>query len=1177
MPCTEKNILQREGTSNLNRVLQALSASYAQPDERDTADLLLFAQRYAAYLNYYKPDNTPDGNWEALMKMDISVTLAVLIKTDIRAIADYKKLLYKKISLAETEADVKKDFRFLFDCIFTLVKIIDDQYKLIPGNLDFSTTFKNVITLKMQSAFLNLFKLFNDFKSNGWIDNSSPALDSDAPFVVFNANDFDITALSADWGTPSVDPIITLPSFPIVKDNIVHIINHNIFNAQIDILWKGISEIITAAAQLFEQTLNSFPAHTPHYALFISFIKLFRHAQDQLNIYTKRHLDFYYKDTLLLANKPAVPDAAHIVFGLQKNIVKHLVQKDTLFKGGKDSTGKEITYALTDDIVVNTATVNSIQSQQIHPVSGNFIASPVAASEDGQGSDIKAVDKSWFTFGDINKSKVAQPGFAIASNLLFLKEGARTIIIAVRFSEKLEGLTPNLKTPFHWFKGRLTAEKGWHEIPGIDLFLAGTSGSVNTFLFRLRLSPDDPPVIPYAESVHKENFAAGLPVVQCILQQDADNNLPYQFIAGKKIQSVTLSVTVNGVKDLALSNDTGTLDAAKPFKPFGDFPDNAASFYIGSKEIFQKELNWIDFNTEWEIKNGPGETQPSLSNARYLRQSNWNTAYPVSTLNRLSFAVPGSFIKAKPDFTANEILNANTKEGFLRLQLQSSAYSLFSHMTKIQNQLNSITLTENDNKVTFSTGEQPPVPAEIFLNNFSIDYAATATISFTDSDSVNNHLFYHITPFGFAEVHPRLISTDNNTEPGEKITLLKNTVHSGELFIGLDNAAPNLVINILFQVADGSSNPLKNPEQLKWFYLSGQNNWKSFDKKFIIDYTKNFTQSGIVIITLPDDINADITLFKNGLFYIKTAADANCDAVCKMIMIQAQAARVTLLQDETKQIEFRETRPASSIAKLVNSDAAIKTINQPFDSFDGRIKETDDHFYTRVSERLRHKQRAITIWDYEHIILEAFPQIFKTRCLNHSGFYFKGAAEVFCENYPGHVTIITIPDQKNKTNINPLRPYTPIGLLQNINDYLITIISPFVKLHVKNPAFEEIQVDFKVKFYDNLDESFYIQLLNDEIEKFLCPWAYDSQAEISFGGKIRKSAILNFIEERSYVDYVTCFKMNQVISRNGSVHTEEKKDIEVAEGTTSRSLLVSYYDEQTGIKHIIQSPATCDC
>jgi hypothetical protein len=296
-----------------------------------------------------------------------------------------------------------------------------------------------------------------------------------------------------------------------------------------------------------------------------------------------------------------------------------------------------------------------------------------------------------------------------------------------------------------------------------------------------------------------------------------------------------------------------------------------------------------------------------------------------------------------------------------------------------------------------------------------------------------------------------------------------------------------------------------------------------------------------------------------------------------MISIQAQAAQVKLLQDETKEIEFREARPASSISKLVVAEAAIKKITQPFDSFNGRTRETDDHFYLRVSERLRHKQRAITIWDYEHIILEQFPEIFKVRCINHSGFYFKGDEEVFCENYTGHVTIITIPVQLNKTNINPLRPYTPIGLLQNINDHLVTIVSPFVKLHVKNPAFEEIQLDFEVKFYDNLDEAFYLQLLNNEIERFLCPWAYDMQAELSFGGKIRKSAILNFIEERHYVDYVTCFKMNQVIRRKGSVHTEEKQDIEVAEGTTSRSLLVSYYNEQTGVKHHIQSPATCNC
>ncbi|HKZ64953.1 MAG TPA: hypothetical protein VJ111_01290, partial [Chitinophagaceae bacterium] len=920
-------------------------------------------------------------------------------------------------------------------------------------------------------------------------------------------------------------------------------------------------------------------SHTPHYALFLSFIKLFRHAQDHLNDYTQRHLDFYYKDVLQLINKAPEPDTAHIIFELQKPVTKHLLKKDVLFKGGKDSAGKEITYALTDDIVINKAAVTAIRSHQIAPDSGSLIASPIAASEDGQGAEIKSTDKSWFTFGNINKAMYAKTGFAIASNLLFLKEGTRTIFITVRFQHKIPKLVADAKTSLKCFSARLTGEKAWHEIAQADLYmLASDRKTVDTFVFQLRLSPDDPAIIPYTEKIHRENFREGLPVVQFFLQQDTTGAIPYTLLCDKKIKSVSVSVTVNGVKDLVLSNDMGAIDAAKPFKPFGDFPANEASFYIGSKEIFQKNLDWIAINPDWEIRNGAGETSPPLLNAKYLYQSNWVTSFPINN-NRISFAVPGSFIKTAIDFAENDTLRSNTLEGFLRIQLNSEAYSLKTHMSKINTQLNSITLTEStDGKtLSFNATVAPPVPADIVINEFSVDYSATSSILFNTNDEPNNNLFYHVTPFGYSQVHSRLVDKDNNAEPVEKIALLEHIIHEGELFIGFEQAAPALVLNVLFQVADGSSNPLKNMEPVSWFYLSRNNNWKTFEKQFVIDRTKNFTQSGIVTLTLPGDIDSNITALQKGLHWIKAAVKHNCDAVCKMISIQAQAAQVKLVQDQSKQIEFRETRPASSISKLVAGDAAIKTITQPFDSFNGRTKETDDHFYLRVSERLRHKQRAITIWDYEHIILEKFPEVFKVRCINHSGFYFRGSEEVFCENYPGHVTIIPIPVQKNKTNINPLRPYTPIGLLQNINDYLVTIISPFVKLHVKNPAFEEIQLDFEVKFHNNLDESFYLQLLNDEIERFLCPWAYDTQAEISFGGKIRKSAILNFVEERPYVDYVSCFKMNQVISRIGPAHTEEKRDIEIAEGTTSRSLLVSYYNEKTGVKHLIQSPATCDC
>ena len=38
----------------------------------------------------------------------------------------------------------------------------------------------------------------------------------------------------------------------------------------------------------------------------------------------------------------------------------------------------------------------------------------------------------------------------------------------------------------------------------------------------------------------------------------------------------------------------------------------------------------------------------------------------------------------------------------------------------------------------------------------------------------------------------------------------------------------------------------------------------------------------------------------------------------------------------------------------------------------------------RISERLRHKGRAITRFDYERITLEQFPEIWKVKCINHT-------------------------------------------------------------------------------------------------------------------------------------------------------------------------------------------------
>jgi hypothetical protein len=286
-----------------------------------------------------------------------------------------------------------------------------------------------------------------------------------------------------------------------------------------------------------------------------------------------------------------------------------------------------------------------------------------------------------------------------------------------------------------------------------------------------------------------------------------------------------------------------------------------------------------------------------------------------------------------------------------------------------------------------------------------------------------------------------------------------------------------------------------------------------------------------------------------------------------------------LVQSESAGIEFRNTLPAGTVSKLKLSDSAVKSITQPADSTGGRVRESDPDYYQRVSERLRHKQRAVSIWDYEHLILQEFPSLYQVKCLNHTGFYEKNGENVFCENFPGHVTVICIPDLKNKSNSNPLRPYTPIATLTDTSIYLEKLKNPFAQLHVVNPQFEEVQLEFEVRFNDLMDEVFYRNLLDIEIEQFLCPWAWDNSQKITFGGKINKSTLINFVEERPYVDFLSCFKIHHIIRNEEGIVSKKIYDLEEIIASSSRSVLVSHYEESNASapRHIIQVIQTCDC
>jgi hypothetical protein len=142
-----------------------------------------------------------------------------------------------------------------------------------------------------------------------------------------------------------------------------------------------------------------------------------------------------------------------------------------------------------------------------------------------------------------------------------------------------------------------------------------------------------------------------------------------------------------------------------------------------------------------------------------------------------------------------------------------------------------------------------------------------------------------------------------------------------------------------------------------------------------------------------------------------------------------------------------------------------------------------------------------------------------------------------------------------------LKPYTQQRTLTRIEDFLCTKKSGFVTLHVCQPQFEEVRLDFYLRLLSQYkDFTYYANQLRREITRFLSPWAFDDASTLDFGGKVYKSVLINFIEERYYVDFITDVKMFV------TVNDVESSDMDEISGSTARSILVSAPESKHNIR-----------
>lgn len=948
--------------------------------------------------------------------------------------------------------------------------------------------------------------------------------------------------------------------------------------------------------------------HEPHIALMLTFLKLFQEARDHLNELGKRHLDFYYSQFLQIKQKVALPDKVHLVIETAKSINQFKLAKGTKFLGGKDQSGKPLIYQSQRETVLSKASVGELKSVFVDRNRQNALYAATAAnSADGKGSPFDVAGQKWPAFGapqsalPVNKRTMTEvaAGFAIATPTLWMKEGERNITLTIDIADLNDksGLTLNSllnRDLNNTLQASITGEDGWIEY--LDVSVAFRQQKKRLVL-SIVIPPEASAVVAYDKQLHDGDFDAAQPLL-AITTRTQPGAPPYNWLRSLRFRSIKIEANVEGIKSLMLANEQGKLDSGKPFQPFGTAPVNGTAFYFGCEELFSKKLTTLKLRYKWKdlptesggfsthykhygtvyTNQGFGFRLSTLTKARWINEATGEPRHLFS-LKKDVFKIAGrgtfTFYNLLSDEVTHHLdispfgfeqraernqasgYSAKAKNGFMRMVLagQDFGHSAYPSALATQSVKVGKALMEDPEAKPPTLPNPPFTPVMEYI---SLDYTSESVIDLISSFSSEGNTFYHLHPFGPATLN--LLKVDGEAH------LAPHFNSQGYFYIGLKDMSPPQQLSILFQVADDSADPayIEPGQQIKWSFLTG-NGWQDFKPNEIIsDTTHHLLKTGVIIFNIPQEAADSNTKMPAGMHWLCGAFSGDVRGINRLIAIFAQAITAVLDDQGNDPSHYAAPLRNGSITKLLSNIPEVKKIEQPFSSFGAKMPETAMQYpipyYTRVSERLRHKNRAVSVWDVERLVLNSFAHIYKVKALNH--------ASDKNDIAPGNITLVVIEKIRNKNAVNPLQPATGRNTLLEIKNFLKKYVSPFVEIFVQNPIYEEIQVSFNVAFRQDYDAGYYKNQLNDDIRKFLSPWAYEEGQDIVFGNTIYKSAIQYFIEKREYVDYLTAFTMSHIKPNWGIgcmeilddfVVGEDDTlvDIDKAEPKTSRSIMVS--------------------
>jgi hypothetical protein len=900
-------------------------------------------------------------------------------------------------------------------------------------------------------------------------------------------------------------------------------------------------------------------ARPPHMALFLAFLDLLESPRRRMNAFAQNHLRYYYETVLGQTPRGPEPDRAVVVFkpvppatSPQPAFVPVFLPGGTALAAGKDAAGKDRTYQLLADVQVDLAAVARLLTLAERPNLDHKSGQGLVATDSRAGSQGSSVP--------------AEVGFALSSAVFALAGGTRRVRVTMQLGLPSSPSASTSSTSAEaYFNVRLTGPNGWVQIDQ-QAVLSGSALTLDA-----TLTTAQPAVVGYRSTLHGPLFADGIPPVLLFVLDETGSPASATALAAVTLSAVKVTVSVDSTPAIQLAGPTGPLALGKPFAPLGYAPPAGAALLVACPEALEKKLTKLSLHLTWQnlpakplyrddlgtyydgYEMGlPGYVRPGSSSQpapavitkdsfkvalSYRLGGAWkpltDETQPLplfDSLTETTFCLDGSKGHALPTPTGAAATPFKWQplppEGVLQFQLVTPSYgfggALYPMATAELASWNvDYVIDRIKGKASSAPTPKPPFaalhpPLTPLAADLAVGYDAEALLEYRSTDDIT---FYQVSPW-LAE--PMMMQHASRRVAPEPVPLLSDSVRGYVLLAGITAATPGrsvaclLVLGQHGQLAAGSA----GRAALSWHYFGGAAVWTPLR---VEDRTGQLCRSGIVSFEVPADA-VDWNGMGTGLLWIKVEVTDITDylvlpSITGIFAQATECARATTAPGDSPGGSYDVPLPAGTIAGLKTANPKIAGLSQPLPTSGGRRAEDQDAMYRRVSERTRHKNRAVTAWDFERLALERYPSLFAVRCLSGVERQADGRFQRVAR---GVVTLLVSPRVYDPGALSADRypPMVDDATLGQIQQDLVSLASASAEIQVWNPVYVPVTVAARLTARAGQDPSMVGPRLDADLRAFLSPWIFQPDSAAQLGCPESTAQVRRFLLGRPDVQTI---------------------------------------------------------